>query len=315
MMNFGKVGVIYGGFSSEREISLISGKTIYNALLEAGIDVHLFDLGRNTLMLLSESKFDRVFIALHGRFGEDGTIQGVLELLGIPYTGSGQLSSGIAMNKVLSKQIWLQEYLPTPEFEYLRDINSLTIAANKLGFPLIIKPVHEGSTVGIRKVDFFESKSIEDAYYNALDFDNEVFAEKFISGRELTVSILGSRNSTKVLPVVEIIVPNGNYDYDHKYFADETKYICPAILPKHITDLIIDISIKAYNSIGCDSWARVDFILDNDNNPWLLEINTSPGMTDHSLVPIAAKVAGISYTDLCLYILSEASCKIISRIF
>lgn len=312
-MNFGKVCVLYGGCSSEREISLISGMTIYNALLESGINAHLFDSGKTTLMSLPKLNFDRIFIALHGRFGEDGVIQGVLELLGIPYTGSGHLASGIAMNKVLSKQIWMQECLPTSKFELLKDVKSLTLAANKLGLPLMIKPVHEGSTVGISKVDIFEN--IETAYYNAVNYDNEVFAERFIDGRELTVAILGSRDSTKILPIIEIVTPNGNYDYEHKYFSDETKYICPAILSSQITDLISDISIKAYNSIGCDGLARIDFILDKHDNPWLLEINTSPGMTGHSLVPTAAKAAGMSYTDLCLYMLSKASCKIINRKF
>ncbi|AGF49271.1 D-alanine--D-alanine ligase [Candidatus Kinetoplastidibacterium galati] len=312
-MNFGKVGVLYGGCSSEREISLISGMTIYNSLLESGVDAHLFDTGRTALISLPELNFDRVFIALHGRFGEDGIIQGVLELLGIPYTGSGHLASGIAMNKVLSKQIWTQKCLPTSKFEHISDISSLTIAANNLGFPLMIKPVHEGSTVGISKVDVFEN--IEAAYYNAINFDNEVFAEKFIDGRELTVSIMRSRSGMRILPIIEIITPNGNYDYEHKYFSDETKYVCPAILSNRVIDIISDISIKAYNAIGCDGLARVDFILDRDDNPWLLEINTSPGMTDHSLVPTAAKAAGIDYSELCLFILSEASCKIRNRKF
>ncbi|AGF48552.1 D-alanine-D-alanine ligase [Candidatus Kinetoplastibacterium oncopeltii TCC290E] len=312
-MDFGKVGVLYGGCSSEREISLISGMTIYNALLKAGINAHLFDPGKTKIMYLSELNFDRVFIALHGRFGEDGVIQGFLELLNIPYTGSGHLASSIAMNKVLSKKIWMQECLPTSEFEHLSGVHSLTKAANKLGFPLIIKPVYGGSTVGISKVDVFDN--IETAYYNALNYDDEVFAEKFIIGRELTVAILGSGNSMRILPIIEIITPNGNYDYEHKYFSNETKYICPAILSNKLKYLISDISIKAYNSIGCDGWARLDFILDKYDNPWLLEINTSPGMTDHSLIPTAAKAAGISYTDLCLYLLSDASCKIKNRKF
>ncbi|WBF65385.1 MAG: D-alanine--D-alanine ligase [Candidatus Kinetoplastibacterium crithidii] len=307
-ISFGKVGVLYGGQSSEREVSLISGKNIFNALKSKGLDVYLFDTGINSLDDLIKEKFAVVFIALHGRFGEDGVIQGILDLLGIPYTGSGQLSSSIAINKIITKKLWQYEELLTPGFMSLSGKKDFSNACDFLGLPLIVKPVGEGSTVGTTVVKFYED--MEKAYINASVFNNEVFAEKLIVGRELTVSIIEDSSGIKVLPIIEIITPDNRcYDYESKYFSKETKYLCPANLPIELKNNIIKISKKAYEVIHCKGWARIDLILDRFNQAWLLEINTCPGMTLNSLMPIAAKANGISYEDLCLNILSMASCK------
>ncbi|AGF47119.1 D-alanine-D-alanine ligase [Candidatus Kinetoplastibacterium desouzaii TCC079E] len=307
-VSFGKVGILCGGQSSEREISLLSGQNIYNALKSRGLDVYLFDTGENTVPDLVKEKFDVVFIALHGKYGEDGSIQGVLELLNIPYTGSGHMASSIAMNKVITKKLWMQGGLPTPMFFKLDKNNNSKCDLDILGFPLIIKPVHGGSTLGIKVANSYDD--IDEAYKKAVLFDNEVFAEKYIVGRELTVSIIENNNDIEVLPIIEIITPNHSYDYEHKYFSEETKYLCPANLSKEITNDIIKISKDAYKIIECRGWARIDILLDEYDKPWLLEINTSPGMTSHSLVPISAREIGVDYSDLCLKILSGASCKI-----
>jgi D-alanine-D-alanine ligase len=305
---FGKVGVLYGGRSAEREVSLMSGAGVHQALLSAGVDAHLFDTGERSLSELAEQGFERVFIALHGRYGEDGTIQGALELLGIPYTGSGPLASALAMDKTMTKRVWLQQGLPTPAFEVLDADTELRLVPDRLSLPLIIKPPHEGSTVGITKVVGYSD--MKEAYAAAARFDSEVLAEQFIAGRELTVAVLGSGKAARALPVIEIAAPGGNYDYEHKYFSDDTQYFCPAALPPEVAAEVAEIAVKAYLALGCDGWGRADFILDRDNRPWLLELNTSPGMTSHSLVPMAAKAVGISYAELCVAILSEAACKV-----
>jgi D-alanine-D-alanine ligase len=305
---FGKVGVLYGGRSAEREVSLMSGTGVHQALLSAGVDAHLFDTGERSLSELAAQGFDRVFIALHGRYGEDGTIQGALELLGIPYTGSGPLASALAMDKTMTKRVWLQHGLPTPDFELLDADTELRLVPDRLSLPLIIKPPHEGSTVGITKVVGYSD--MKEAYAAAARFDAEVLAEQFITGRELTVAVLGGGKSARALPVIEIAAPGGNYDYEHKYFSDDTQYFCPATLPPEVAAEVAEIAVKAYQALGCEGWGRADFILDRDNRPWLLEMNTSPGMTSHSLVPMAAKAVGISYADLCVAILSEAACKV-----
>lgn len=304
----GRVGVLYGGRSAEREVSLMSGAGVHEALQSVGVDAHLFDTGVRSFAELEAARFDRVFIALHGRYGEDGTIQGALELLGIPYTGSGPAASAIAMDKITTKRIWLQHGLPTPDFAILDEHTELRRVPDSLGLPLIIKPPHEGSTVGITKVRGYSD--MKDAYSEAARFDSEVLAEQFIAGRELTVALLGAGRTARALPVIEIAAPEGNYDYEHKYFSDDTQYFCPADLPQAVADEVQRISVEAYRALGCEGWGRADLILDADQRIWLLEMNTSPGMTSHSLVPKAAQAVGMSYPELCVAILSDAACKV-----
>ncbi len=306
--NFGRVGVLYGGRSAEREVSLMSGQGVHDALRSQGIDAHLFDTGRYTLVDLINAGFDRVFIALHGRYGEDGTLQGALELLRLPYTGSGTLASSLAMNKIMTKKVWLQQGLPTPAYMSMDARTSIDEVIAALGLPLVVKPPHEGSTLGITKATTREE--VAAAYRLAASYDDEVLAEQFIKGRELTVPILGSGPAARALPAIEIVAPGGNYDYEHKYISDETQYICPAALPPALAAELARLSEQAYRALGCEGWGRADFMLDESGKPWLLEMNTSPGMTSHSLVPMGAKAAGMSYAELCVEILSTASCKV-----
>lgn len=308
MNHLGKVGVLYGGVSAEREVSLMSGAGVHDALRRLGVDAHLFDTQSQNLSDLAQAGFDRVFIALHGRFGEDGTLQGALELLQIPYTGSGPMASALAMDKVMTKRVWLQLGLPTPEFALLQSEQDLHQLDQVLAFPFIMKPAHEGSTVGFSRID--TSEQILDAYRLAARFDRSVLAERFIKGRELTVPVLGSGEQARALPVIEIVAPDGNYDFENKYYSDATQYFCPADLPAELTMQIQEYARQAYLGVNCEGWGRVDFMLDENNQPWLLEVNTSPGMTSHSLVPMAAKAEGISYEQLCLSILKSASLKL-----
>ncbi|MDX3896012.1 D-alanine--D-alanine ligase [Pusillimonas sp.] len=305
---FGHVGVLYGGRSAEREVSLMSGRGVHEALCRAGVDAHLFDTGTRTLTDLLNAGFDRVFIALHGRYGEDGTLQGMLELMKLPYTGSGPLASSLSMDKVMTKKVWLHEGLPTPDYVVLNDEEGLDAAADQLGLPLIMKPPHEGSTMGVTKVT--DRARLARAYRLAARFDAAVLAEQFIEGRELTVPLLGGPRNARALPIVEIVAPGGNYDYEHKYLSDETQYICPARLDAELTERILRLAERSYEVLGCEGWGRADFMLDAQGRPWLLEMNTSPGMTSHSLVPMGAKAAGMSYEELCLAILETASCKV-----
>ena len=306
--SYGRVGVLYGGTSAEREVSLMSGQGVYEALRGAGVDAHLFDTGRQGIEALIAARFDRVFIALHGRFGEDGTVQGLLELLGIPYTGSGVLASSLAMDKVMTKRVWLDQGLPTPAFAVVSDESGLSEAAASVGYPLMVKPPHEGSTLGITKVA--GPDELLAAYRLAARFDETVLLEAFVSGRELTVPVLGKGREVRALPAIEIIAPGGNYDYEHKYISDDTRYVCPAEVEKAQTVKLIDLAERAYLALGCEGWGRADFMLDESGDPWLLEMNTAPGMTSHSLVPMGASAAGLSYTELCLAILDTASCKV-----
>lgn len=306
--NFGRVGVLYGGRSAEREVSLMSGRGVHEALRGVGVDAHLFDTGQYTLVDLVNAGFDRVFIALHGRYGEDGTIQGALELLGLPYTGSGPLASSLAMNKIVTKKMWLQHQLPTPKFAVLTRQADLDTAVADIGFPMILKPPHEGSTLGITRVDAVAD--LQNAYRLAARYDGEVLAEQFIQGRELTVPVLGKGHEARALPIIEIVAPGGNYDYEHKYISNDTQYICPAELDAGLSASIMQLAEQAYVALECEGWGRADFMLDAQGKPWLLEMNTSPGMTSHSLVPMSAKSSGMSYADLCLAILSSASCKV-----
>ena len=307
---FGKVGVLFGGRSAERDVSLMSGAGVLKALQSKGIDAHAFDPAVRSLAELAAEKFDRVFIALHGRYGEDGTLQGALEQLGIPYTGSGVMASSIAMDKVMTKRIWLSHNLPTPRFVVLDSAmatqEALRQAADDLGLPLMLKAPHEGSTIGISKVT--EYSAMHEGFANCARYDDVVLAEEFITGREVTVPVLGAGRTAHALPIVEICAPQGNYDYQHKYFSDDTQYLCPAPLDEILTQRLQSLSVRAFNAIGCSGWARVDFMLRaTDNEPFLLEINTSPGMTGHSLVPMSAKAAGVNYEDLCVQILRSAT--------
>jgi D-alanine-D-alanine ligase len=305
---FGKVGVLFGGRSAEREVSIMSGTGVLAALRAQGIDAHGFDPAERSLAELAAEKFDRVFIALHGRFGEDGTLQGALEQLGIPYTGSGVMASAIGMDKIYTKMIWLMHGLPTPKYALLNADTDLRRVPDTLGLPLIVKPPHEGSTIGITKVSGYPE--MRAAYALAAQFDEVVLAEEFITGREFTVAVLGRGSNARALPITEIIAPQGNYDYQAKYFGDETKYVCPAELDAATAAEMDRIAVEAYRAIGCEGWGRVDFLLRaSDNKPFLLEVNTSPGMTSHSLVPMAARAAGMRYEQLCVEILRMASLK------
>jgi D-alanine-D-alanine ligase len=305
---WGRVGVLYGGTSAEREVSLMSGEGVCAALREAGVDAHLFDTGRRSLAELAAAGFERVFIALHGRFGEDGTIQGALELLGIPYTGSGPLASSLAMDKIATKRLWLQHGLPTPRFAVLDCQADPAGLERELGLPLIVKPPHEGSTLGLTRVQ--SADQLAGALALACRHDDCALAEQFIQGRELTVPILGSGGQARALPVIEIIAPQGNYDYEHKYVSNDTRYVCPAELPADLTQRIQDLCVQAYRVLGCEGWGRADVMLDAQHQPWLLEMNTSPGMTGHSLVPMGAKALGMTYGELCVSILATARCKV-----
>jgi D-alanine-D-alanine ligase len=306
---FGKVAVLYGGASAEREISMRSGSGVLAALRERGVEAIAFDPAQRPLEDLKREGVQRVFIALHGRFGEDGTVQGALELLGIPYTGSGVMASAIAMDKVFTKRIWVTHGLPTPKFEVVRRGDALHGLPQRLGLPLILKPPHEGSTLGITKVT--DSSGLADAFELAARYDDEVLAEEFIDGRELTVAVLGTGAQAQALPIVEIRAPGGNYDYRNKYFTDDTRYLCPAPLPEALAARIAGLAVESFRALDCEGWGRADVMLRGaDDEPFLIEINTSPGMTDHSLVPMAARAVGMDYAQLVLQILATARLKV-----
>jgi D-alanine-D-alanine ligase len=302
--SLGRVGVLLGGRSGEREISLISGNGVLEALLSKGVDAHAFDPGLRCPTELAKEKFDRVFISLHGRYGEDGTIQGLLELLNLPYTGSGVLASALAIDKIATKQIWLSNGLSTPEFEELTADSDWNAVVKKLGLPLIVKPAHEGSSLGLTKV-----KSVDElpaAYGLAAGLDKKVIAETCIVGDELTCPLVGQGNTAEALPVIKIIPPQANYDFHHKYFSNETQYLCPTGLAPEVNERVQALALAAYRALGCRTWGRADVMLDQKTGkPYLLEMNTSPGMTSHSLVPMAAKAAGVSYADLVLWLLNQ----------
>jgi len=296
----GKVAVLMGGPSAEREISLISGRAVLDALRSRGVDAHAFDPAERELMELKRERFARVFIALHGRFGEDGTVQGALEVLGIPYTGSGVMASALAMDKWRTKLVWMACGIPTPRFVMATGTTSWDRVEREFGMPVIVKPAREGSTIGLTKVE--RSADFTAAYALAARYDNLVIAEEFIDGQELTASILGER----ALPLVRIEAPQGNYDYQNKYFTDDTKYFCPSGIDAGIEEEIRALTLKSFRVLGCRGWGRADVILRADGTYSFLEMNTSPGMTGHSLVPMAAKAAGLSYADLCVKILEDA---------
>lgn len=309
---FGKVGVLFGGRSAEREISLISGNGVLQALKSRGIDAHPFDPGTHSLADLAAQGFDRVFIALHGRYGEDGSLQGALEQLGIPYTGSGVMASSVGMDKITTKKLWLMEGVPTPKYATVDADTDLDALVAELGLPLIVKPPLEGSSIGITKVT--DRNQLADAIALVASMDDAVLAEQFVTGREFTVAVLGQGAATRALPIVEIVAPEGKYDYQNKYFTDDTQYHCPAPLPDELTQEIQRHAVNAYRALGCEGWGRVDVLVrESDMRPFLLEVNTSPGMTTHSLVPMAARAVGIGYEDLCVEILRSARLKMGNR--
>ena len=299
-MNFGKVAVLLGGKSAEREVSLKSGSMVLNALRSRGVDALPFDPAERGLDALIGERFERAFIALHGRFGEDGTVQGVLEWLGIAYTGSGVLASALAMDKLRSKLLWHAEGLPTPPHAVLTKDSNLRTVARKLGVPLMVKPASEGSSIGMSKVG--SAAGLDEAYALAANYDPVVIAEKFIDGTELTAGILGDQ----VLPLIKIETPRDFYDYEAKYIADDTRYIVPCGLSAARERDMQALCLKAFRALGCRGWGRVDMMLNRQGRAFVLEVNTVPGMTDHSLVPKAARAVGMSYEDLCLRILEAA---------
>ena len=324
----GKVAVLFGGDSAEREISIRSGTGMLEALCRQGVDAHPFDPRDRSLDALQREGFNRAVIALHGRWGEDGTVQGALELLRIPYTGSGPMASAIAMDKVVTKELWRAAGLPTPNWQVLdavqvEDAYGRAQLIAQLGLPLIIKPAHEGSTLGLTKVQ--DESQFVAAFERAAACDDTVLAEQFIAGRELTVALVGGTAApgplradapVHALPVIEICAPDGNYDYQHKYFGDATRYLCPAPLPPAVDAQVRALTEQAFRLLRCRGWARCDVMLQPDPNapdqpermrPMLLEMNTCPGMTDHSLVPMAARAAGMDYDELVLRLAAGAA--------
>ena len=298
---YGKVAVLLGGRSAEREVSIKSGSMVLQALTRRGVDAHAFDPAERGLEALIAERFERAFIVLHGRFGEDGTIQGALEWLGIPYTGSGVLASALAMDKMRSKMLWQVAGLPTPAHELLSADSDWREVATRLGLPLMVKPVNEGSSIGMSKVR--AADALDEAYTLAVNYDQMVMAEKFIDGVELTGAILDG----ETLPLIRLETARDFYDYQAKYVADDTRYIVPSGLADETEREIRALCLAAFRALGCRGWGRVDLMLDDEGKPHLLEVNTAPGMTDHSLVPMAARAAGLSYEDLCLRILDSAA--------
>ena len=304
-----KVAVLMGGHSAERDISLMSGQGVLNALLSRGVHAHAFDPSQHSLQALRDQQFTHAFISLHGRHGEDGTVQGALELLGIPYTGSGVMASAMAMDKQLTKRLWLAEGLSTPPAvwlpPHLQTATRIAAIPAELGLPLIVKPPHEGSSIGVSKVS--AASDLPDAVALATRYDPDLLCEAFIEGQEVTCAVMGEGQDAHALPVVRIAAPQGAYDYQNKYFTDAVQYHCPSGLPAAEEAAIQTLSVAAYRSLGCRGWGRADVMIRaSDRKAFLLEMNTSPGMTDHSLVPMSAKAAGISYPDLCLQILASA---------
>ena len=302
----GKVAVLMGGRSAEREVSLMSGGGVLAALQSKGVDAHAFDPAERDMGELRREGFSRAFIALHGRYGEDGTVQGALELMGIPYTGPGVMASSVAMDKLMTKRIWLAEGLPTPAWRQVHSADETRAAFEALGAPMIVKPVREGSTIGLTKVTSIEQ--CEAAYALASGQDPMVMCEQFIAGDEVTCPVLGAGAQARALPLIRIVAPGGNYDYQNKYFTDDTQYLVPCGLPEGEEAAIQAIVLKAFQVLHCRGWARADVMIDaRTRKPYLLEINTSPGMTGHSLVPMSARATGLSYEDLCLSVLAAAA--------
>lgn len=300
---YGKVAVLMGGLSAEREVSLKSGGAVLAALQKRGVDAHGIDAGKDVMQILARGQYDRVFIALHGRWGEDGVIQGALEVLGIPYTGSGVLGSALGMDKLRCKLLWTGCGIPTPDYAVYTGNKQLEAMAARLGFPLFVKPAHEGSSIGIGKATTLEE--LRRACEHAAQFDSTVLIERCIVGQELTAGLLGDTE----LPLIRLETPRAFYDYEAKYLLDSTRYLCPSGLDAEQERKIQKIARQAFDSVGCSGWGRVDFMLDQLGTPYVLEVNTVPGMTDHSLVPMAAKQAGLSFDELVLRILETSTMR------
>lgn len=297
---FGRVAVLYGGKSAEREVSLKSGAAVIGALTEAGVDVVAIDVGDDLLARLQNEKIDRAFIILHGRGGEDGSMQGLLECLGIPYTGSGILASALAMDKLRTKQVWQSLGIPTPRHAVLASESDCLRASTELGFPLIVKPAHEGSSIGMAKVN--SEQELVAAWRDAANYDSQVLVEQWIHGPEFTIAVLRGQ----VLPPIALGTPHVFYDYDAKYIANDTQYRIPCGLDSAKEQELIDLTARACDAIGIEGWGRLDVMQDEQGRFWLLEVNTAPGMTDHSLVPMAARAAGLDFQQLVLAILAES---------
>ena len=299
MARLGRVGVLMGGISAEREISLKSGEMIFDALVSSGVDAVKLVWNDNLNATLTSEDFDRIFIALHGRGGEDGQVQGLLGLMGIPYTGSDVLGSALAMDKIRSKQIWKSCNIPTPGFLHCT-VDTRAKNSEIRQFPVMVKPAREGSSIGISKVA--EQDQLQSALDAAFAYDDVVLVEQFVEGHEYTLSILGQRS----LPIIRLETPNEFYDYEAKYLLDNTRYHCPSGLDKNIETQCAELGLRAFKALGASGWGRVDFILDQNDNPQFIEVNTVPGMTDHSLVPMAAAAAGIGFKELVIQILAES---------
>lgn len=297
--NYGKVAVLMGGWSAEREISLMSGQAVLNGLKECGVDAHGVDVDHDIARVIGRGNYDSAFVVLHGRGGEDGTIQGLLEAMSVPYTGSKVLGSALAMDKLRTKQVWQAMDLPTPDYCVLDSDESCAVALQKIGLPLIVKPVLEGSSIGMSKV--VNEEELVAAWEMATACGGTVIAERWVNGSEYTAAILGER----VLPMIRLETPHEFYDYTAKYQSDDTQYICPCGLDEDTESSLAEVMLSAFNAVGASGWGRVDFMIDGNNQPWLIEVNTVPGMTDHSLVPMAAKQAGISFKQLVLEILGS----------
>lgn len=297
---FGRVAVLYGGKSAEREVSLKSGAAVIDALTTAGVDVVAIDVGDDLLDRLQNEKIDRAFIILHGRGGEDGSMQGLLECLGIPYTGSGILASALAMDKLRTKQVWQSLGIPTPRHAVLASESDCLQASTELGFPLIVKPAHEGSSIGMAKVN--SAEELIAAWQDAARYDSQVLVEQWIHGPEFTIAVLRGQ----VLPPIALGTPHVFYDYDAKYIANDTQYRIPCGLDSAKEQELIDLTARACDAVGIEGWGRLDVMQDEQGRFWLLEVNTAPGMTDHSLVPMAARAAGLDFQQLVLAILAES---------
>ncbi len=299
---FGKVAVLMGGWAAEREVSLNSGKAVLEGLLEKGIDAHGVDAGRDVLEVLKNENYDRVFNILHGRGGEDGELQGALEILEIPYTGCGVMASAISMDKMMTKRLWIGSGLPTPAYEILHADTDFEEVVEKLGLPVMVKPAQEGSSIGMSKVT--EASQLRPAYEKAAEYDDVVFAEQWVTGKEFTVAILGD----EVLPSIRLEADQEAdfYDYDAKYISHKTQYYCPSGLSENDEATLKTLSKTAFKGLGGKGWGRVDVMQDSAGTFWLIEVNTVPGMTDTSLVPMAAKQHGLSFSDLTLEILKTA---------
>ncbi|MDR1529686.1 MAG: D-alanine--D-alanine ligase [Burkholderiales bacterium] len=302
MSQWGKVAVLMGGASAEREVSLMSGGNVLEALRSQNIDAHMFDPAERNIWTLRDEGFERAFLMLHGRGGEDGVIQGALETLKIPYTGSGVMASALAMDKWRTKMIWRTSGIPTPRYLIVDRYSDWSMVIETLGLPFMLKAAHEGSSIGIAKIGHADISKIIETFSEVAKYDELILAEEFIAGEELTATILDD----VALPLVRIAAPEGNYDFEHKYFSDDTCYFCPSGIETDLEEKIREDALWAFNIIGCRTWGRLDVILREDGTWSFLEINTVPGMTAHSLVPMAARAAGITFERLCLMILEGA---------